>query len=160
MAITFRQASLEDVSAMAEIRARYAYTVGYWQTRIQGYLTGEHSPQKALAERVAFVAVEDSTVVGFLAGHSTRRFDCDGELEWIDVIAERQRRGIAGEMMALLAAWFIEQTTFRVCVNVAPDNLPAVNLYARHWAKPLNQYFMVWEDIRLDCLRSTSPLSS
>ena len=160
MAITFRQASLEDVSAMAEIRARYAYTVGYWQTRIQGYLTGEHSPQKALAERVAFVAVEDSTVVGFIAGHRTRRFDCDGELEWIDVIAERQRRGIAGEMMALLAAWFIEQKTFRVCVNVAPDNLPAVNLYARHGATPLNQYFMVWEDIRIDCLRSTSPLSS
>ncbi len=159
MAIEFRRAMLEDVPAMAEIRARYSYTTEYWKARIDGYLTGEDSPQKALAERVAFVAIDDAVVV-FIAGHRTRRFDCDGELEWIDVIAERQRRGIAGEMIGLLVDWFIEHEAFRICVNVAPDNLAAVKLYARHGAKPLNQYFMVWEDIRVDLVRSSSALSS
>jgi hypothetical protein len=38
-----------------------------------------------LTERAAFVAIDDGDLVGFVAGHKTRRLGCDGELQWINV---------------------------------------------------------------------------
>jgi hypothetical protein len=35
--------------------------------------------------RVSYVAFEQGLIVGFIAGHLTRRYGCDGELEWINV---------------------------------------------------------------------------
>ena len=32
-----------------------------------------------------YVTTNEDEVVGIIAGHLTRRFGCDGELEWIDV---------------------------------------------------------------------------
>jgi len=57
--------------------------------RISGYLEGGIHPQRALPSRTCYVAVEQSSVVGFVAGHLTRRYGCEGELEWINVIPER-----------------------------------------------------------------------
>jgi hypothetical protein len=48
--------------------------------------------------------------------------------------------------MATMGAWFIEHGARRVCVNVDPANAPARKLYSRFGAKPLNDYWMVWED--------------
>ena len=45
-----------------------------------------------------------------------------------------------------MGAWFIEHGARRVCVNVDPANAPARKLYSRFGAKPLNDYWMVWED--------------
>ena len=42
----------------------------FWTDRITWYLRGEHSPQQALPERAAFVAVDEGKLVGFVAGHS------------------------------------------------------------------------------------------
>jgi GNAT superfamily N-acetyltransferase len=119
----------------------------YWKTRIAGYLSGEHSPQQALAARAAFVAMEENAAVGLIAGHRTKRFGYDGELEWIDVTEKRRGQGIADGLMAAMAGWFMEENALRVCVNVAPENAVARRFYARHGAVPMKEHWMVWEDI-------------
>lgn len=149
MQVELRAASERDVAAMAEIRARNSHDVRFWHTRIAGYLKGDHSPQKALRARAIFVAVQDGGVIGFVAGHRTTRYECDGELQWIDVREESRGRGTAGRLLALMAKWFIEQNAFRTCVNVDPDNAAARNLYARFGAEPLNDFWMVWPDVRM-----------
>ncbi len=93
-----------DVAGMAALRAQTWGTEPYWAARIGGYLNGEHSPQQALAERVAFVALDGDVVVGLVAGHRTKRFGCDGELEWIDVAKEWRGQGIADGLMTAMMA--------------------------------------------------------
>jgi hypothetical protein len=83
MSFAIRAAGEHDVAGMAALRAQTWGTEPYWAARIGGYLNGEHSPQQALAERVAFVALDGDVVVGLVAGHGTKRFGCDGELEWM-----------------------------------------------------------------------------
>lgn len=130
---------------MAAIRARQWQTQEFWEDRIGGYLSGSYSPQHALSHRAVWVAVEGHTLAGFVAGHRTRRFDCDGELQWINVVEEFQGGGIADQLIGAMFAWFREQKMQRVCVNVDPANDFARSLYAKHGATPLNEYWMVWQ---------------
>jgi GNAT superfamily N-acetyltransferase len=141
-------ATLQDVPAMAAMRARNWETEEFWQARIGGYLRGSHSPQQALRERAAYVAEEEGRLAGFVAGHRTRRYECDGELQWIDVGAEHRGRGVADKLMQAMGAWFAEQDSLRVCVNVAAENVAARRLYARHGAVSLSENWMIWEDAR------------
>jgi len=119
--------------------------------RISRYLKGEHYPQHALPARAAFVAMIEGQLAGFVAGHQTHRFGCDGELQWIDVVEQRRGLGIAYRLIATIGNWFAEQGANRVCVNVAPDNIAARKVYARCGARPLNEFWMIWEDSRAMC---------
>jgi GNAT superfamily N-acetyltransferase len=149
MSVHIKPAEAQHVIAMAQIRARRWESEAFWIDRIGRYLKGEHSPQHALPPRAAFVAVEDEKVVGFVAGHRTRRYKCAGELQWIDVVEERQRQGIAGKLMETMAAWFVGQNALRVCVDVDPANAVARALYTKHGAEQLNRHWMVWPDVHV-----------
>src|SRR5579871_517043 len=146
---TIRSSEEGDIPAMAWIRAQEWESEAFWRERIGGYLQGEHSPQKALAARAAFVAVHEGKVVGFVAGHRTRRHACDGELQWINISKAHRGHGIAGQLLAAMAVWFVRQKAFRICVDVDPKNAPARKLYANYGAQPLHEHWMVWEDIRV-----------
>jgi len=146
-ALHYREAETSDVPALAQIRAADWGSEEYWQARITGYLNGELHPQKALAPRVMYVALEGDTIVGFIAGHLTRRYECDGELEWINVIPERRGTGTASELLRRLAAWFVAEKVRKVCVDVDPANPVARRFYARHGAQNLNPHWMIWNDI-------------
>jgi ribosomal protein S18 acetylase RimI-like enzyme len=148
MSVVFRAVEDQDLDAMAAIRAREWETEAYWQRRIGSYIAVEQSPQHALPTRAVFVAVDNGQVVGFVAGHRTRRYGCDAELEWINVAPEQRGRGIAGQLLAVMAFWFVEQGAFRVCVDVEPKNTVAQGLYAKYGAERLNDHWMVWEDAR------------
>jgi GNAT superfamily N-acetyltransferase len=145
----YRQADKSDVPAMARLRATRQGTEENWRMRISSYMDCEHHPQHALMPRVIYVALEGDSVVGFIAGHLTRRYACDGELEWIDVVAAHRRSGVASELLRLLAAWFSGQNARRICVNVDPANIVARRFYARHGAEPLNPHWLVWNDISI-----------
>ena len=153
MPITLRPGELSDVPLMAAIRAHEWETESFWTGRIGLYLSGEHSPQQALPARAVFVALDGTELVGFVAGHRTRRLGCDGELQWVNVAEERRGQGIAERLMVKIGAWFVEQDAYRVCVNVAPKNTTARRLYRRCGAQPLNDHWMVWEDSRAMCAR-------
>jgi GNAT superfamily N-acetyltransferase len=85
--------------------------------------------------------------MGFVAGHLTRRYRCDGELQWIDVVAERRRRGVATKLLRLIASWFVLQGARRIRVDAG--NSAARQLYQANGAEELNQHWMVWNDIGL-----------
>ena len=134
---------------MAKIRACEWGNEADWVERIAKYLSGEHSPQHALPTRATFVAVDEGSVVGFVSGHRTRRYGCEGELQWLNVIRERRKQGIAGRMLVIMGAWFVEQNCLRVCVDVNPQNTAARELYSKFGAVPLRPNWMVWQDARL-----------
>jgi GNAT superfamily N-acetyltransferase len=147
IAVLYRQSENTDIPAMAGIRASEWGNLEYWKTRISQYLNGARSPHRALAPRTCYVAVEQSSVVGFVAGHLTRRYACQGELEWINVIPERRGTGVASELLRLLAGWFVQQQALRICVDVDPANARARAFYTRHGAERLNKHWLVWNDI-------------
>jgi GNAT superfamily N-acetyltransferase len=93
------------------------------------------------------VAQEGNDLIGYIAGHLTRRFGCAGELQWIYVSPPRRRGGVASRLLRCLAEWFKQQQETWVCVNVATSNTAAHAFYARNGAEVMNQHWLVWENI-------------
>lgn len=145
--LVFRVAHPADFPAMAEIRAGDWGTADYWVERIERYLDNSSSPGQALQERVAYVCVDCERVVGLVAGHLTRRFGCDGELQWISVRPEFRRHGVASELFRWMAEWFVEHGARHICVDVEPTNETARRFYARQGAEDFKPSWMVWKDI-------------
>lgn len=146
-AITYRPALLSDVAAMATLRDRSGWTGGAGAETMTRYLAGEHHPQQALAPRVALLAEGADGLLGYIAGHHTTRFACEGELQWLLVAPAARGSPVPAGLLAALGAWFVDAGARRICVNVAPENAPARRLYARHGAVPLSEYWMVWADM-------------
>jgi GNAT superfamily N-acetyltransferase len=147
--VYYRLVDKSDIPAMARMRAAEWETEEYWRVRISRYLNRELHPQQALMPRVSYVALEGDSLLGFIAGHLTRRYACDGELEWVNVIPERRGSAVASELLRLLAAWFAEQKASRICVDVDPANTTARRFYLRHGADKLNEHWLVWDDIKV-----------
>jgi GNAT superfamily N-acetyltransferase len=142
-----RTAHESDIPGMAVIRALEWGSRDEWERRLAAYLAGTHYPQKALRPRACYVAMMDDTLAGFIAGHLTRRYGCDGELQWINVHPEWQRRQVGSGLLREMASWFVDERAVRVCVDVDPGNAPARAFYERHGALELNRHWLVWNDI-------------
>jgi GNAT superfamily N-acetyltransferase len=145
--VVYRRAALEDVPAMAELRSTSGWEGGAGAETMRRYLAGQHHPQQALAARAAFLAEVDGTLAGFIAGHLTKRFGCDGELQWLLVAPAWRGSPAAGGLLQELARWFATQRAARICVNVASDNERARHFYSRHGATDLAPHWMEWPDI-------------
>jgi GNAT superfamily N-acetyltransferase len=145
--LLFRPATLRDVAAMAQLRTEHWGNAPDWERTIASYLSGEHHPRHALLPRVAVIAEQDGEVIGFIAGHLTRRYRCDGELQWINVSPDYRGQGVATELLRELADWFASHNARRICVDVQPRNATARTFYTRHGAEPLNDHWLVWENI-------------
>jgi ribosomal protein S18 acetylase RimI-like enzyme len=104
--MSYREAALSDVAGMAQVRAHDWGSEEYWQERITLYLSGQLHPREAMHPRIAFVCMDGDQVAGLIAGHLTRRFGCDGELEWISVRPEYRGQKIASHLLCLLAGGF------------------------------------------------------
>lgn len=158
--IQYRQAQRADIPHMAAIWAIEKGEGGTSEQRMTAYFDGLHHPQHALAPRVIYVAHEGEAMIGYIAGHLTRRFACDGELEWLYVLPERRRSGVASGLMPCLAAWFRLQNASRVCVNVARGNTAAIRFYAKHGAEPMKLGWMMWSDFAASIEKSSSTAST
>lgn len=124
------------------------FEAGPADPRMARYLRCEHHPQKALMQRVMYVAEGSDGAIGYIGGHLTERYECDGELQYLYVVPERRRSGIASGMLHLLAAWFVSHAASRICVDVTPENKRARAFYLRHGAVHLNTHWLVWPDLR------------
>ncbi len=142
-----REANIADVPALARIRSLDWGDEEYWKVRISDYLACKTSPRLALKPRVIYVALEGDSLRGFIAGHLTRRYACQGELQWIDVMPERRRAGVASQLLRHLADWFVQRNALRICVDVDPANIAARQFYTRLGAGILKPHWMVWKDI-------------
>jgi GNAT superfamily N-acetyltransferase len=143
-AVHYRKADLADVPRLSRL-PREGEAGGDSADRMSRYLAGVHHPQQALPPRAMWIATEGESPIGYVAGHLTRRFGCDGELQWIYVVAEHRRARVASGLLHLLAEWFLEHGARRVCVDVGDDS--ARPFYRRHGARDLNRHWMVWNDI-------------
>jgi len=144
--LRFREASSADVPAMERSRVGDP-EVGRADERMVAYLEGRHHPQQALAARTAFIALDGDDVVGYIVGHATTRFGCDGEVQHLYVAPPYRRRGVATRLLQRLAAWFTAHGIARVCVDVDIDSPAAVPTYLALGARPLDRYWYVWVDI-------------
>jgi ribosomal protein S18 acetylase RimI-like enzyme len=115
---------------------------------LAAYVGGTHHPQHALALRAVYVAVSGRSVVGYIAGHLTRRHACDGEVQYLWVAPQHRRQGIATELLRQLGEWFAAQRASKVCVNVAEDNVVAQRFFRGCGAGDLERHWLVWVDIR------------
>jgi GNAT superfamily N-acetyltransferase len=113
--------------------------------RMAQYLAGEHHPQHALPPRALWMAIAGDLPVGYVAGHLTRRFGCDGELQWIYVVPDHRRTRVASALLGLLVDWFIENGARRICVDVGSEE--SRPFYLHHGALELSRHWMVWDDI-------------
>ena len=143
-AVRLRRADLADVPGLACLRQE-GEAGGASTERMTRYLAGEHHPQEALLPRAMWVALAGDAPIGYVAGHLTRRFGCDGELQWIYVVSEHRRTQVASQLLALLAQWFLDYNARYVCVDVGDD--AARPFYRRFGAVDLNKHWMAWSDI-------------
>ena len=119
---------------------------GRWLRGSHDAIPGGRAPsQQALAPRVMWMAEDDGAPIGYIAGHLTRRFGCDGELHWIYVVREHRGTEVASELLRRLAAWLVERSAPRVCVDVGDEQ--AGRFYKRHGAEDLAKHWLVWNDI-------------
>ena len=153
--IVYREATEQDIPRIAELRAAYSGTAGYWTERIGDYHKGVLYPQKARRPRIMFVACDGDQIVAFIAGHLSTRYECQGELQWIDTIETHRRRGIASLLLQLLGKWFIENAAHKVCVD--PGNADARRFYQANGAQNLNEHWMFWPDIRAIVHKADEP---
>lgn len=129
--------------------------------RMARYLRLEHHPGHAGTPRVVMIAravAEDGDLpggpVGYIGGHRTTRFDCDGELQYLYVAPPARRSGVASAMLARLWAWFRNEGIHRICVDVEPSNTRARTFYRSHGAADLDPHWLVWPDIRESVIRA------
>jgi len=144
--ITYRRAEIADIPALSGLREQHE-SGGSSDERMGLYLAGEHHPQHALPLRVMFYATDDRGPLGYIAGHLTRRFDCEGELQWIYVVPGHRGTGVAAQLLRQLALWFIERSARRICVDVEPANGLARRFYRKHGARDLASHWQIWNDI-------------
>jgi GNAT superfamily N-acetyltransferase len=144
--IRYRAATSADVPAMAACRLTDP-GAGAADPRMAAYFDGHHHPQQALAPRTGYVAVVGDAVVGYIAGHRTTRYGCEGEVQYLFVAPQYRRRGIATALVRAMADWFMEQGAVHVCVNVSPDNPAARPFYESMGARPLKKFWYAWNDI-------------
>ncbi len=147
MSITYRVATQSDVAAMARLRERSSWEGGTDEARMRLYLAGEHHPQHAQLPRVALLAEQDGILIGFIAGHLTTRFGCEGELQWILVDPAHRGSPAATGLLHHLTHWFAENNAHQICVNVEPDNHRARAFYQRHGARERDAYWLVWHEM-------------
>ena len=144
--VEYREATIADVPAMALCRATDA-VAGPADDRMVAYFEGRHHPHQALAARIGYVAVADSVVIGYIAGHETRRLDCKGEVQYLYVTPEYRRQGVGTTLLEHLAQWFRVRGAATVCVNVNIDSPPAAPFYLSCGALPINAHWYFWPDI-------------
>src|SRR4051794_22853255 len=145
--VWYRQATSADAASMAPCRLPDS-DAGASDHRMAAYFDGRHHPQQALLPRVGYAAFVGDTLIGYIAGHLTRRYGYDGEVQYLYVAPTHRRRGVAASRLRLLVGWFQEQGVTRVCVNANPGSPPAVPFYTSQGAVALNRYWYAWEDVR------------
>jgi GNAT superfamily N-acetyltransferase len=139
--IRYARAEPSDVPSLVRMRGEEDPP----DARMLAYLVGEHHPRHALGPLAMWMALDGESPVGYVAGHLTRRFECDGELQYLYVVPSHRRSGVASGLLASLAAWFAEQDARRVCVDVGSEE--GRRFYRSQGATDLAPHWMVWDDV-------------
>jgi ribosomal protein S18 acetylase RimI-like enzyme len=113
---------------------------------LTAYLEGKHHPRDALVARAAYLALVADQIVGYVAGHLTRRYGCDAEVQHLWVAPRYRRLGIGTELLRRQQSWFASQAAARVCVNVAADNEVAQVFFRGRGARDIRPSWLGWTE--------------
>lgn len=147
--LLFRVATDADVPDMTACRLRDS-EAGPADSRMASYFRCEHHPQCALPPRTGYVALASGTVIGYIAGHLTTRHGCAGEVQYLFVVPESRRRGIATRLVRLMANWFLHHSAVKVCVCLDTRSPSARPFYEKLGAvalSPKRPYWLTWENM-------------
>ena len=97
-------------------------------------------------ELLAVPVIVSNEIVGFIAGQRSTRMGCEGELQWMFVLPERQREGVGAALLAPMAEWFVQQDSRHVIIDAPPENGFRA-FYLKYGATPFDEYWLHWEDI-------------
>lgn len=147
--IHFREATVIDVPAIARLCSETRQEESYWRARIDGYMNLAFNPHQATSTRLIYVAVHKGNIIGFIAGHLTRRTDYPGQIQWIATADQCRSTGVGSELLWILSAWFSEKNALGVRTDIDPENLSVQEFYQYHHASSINKYWLFWDDIRL-----------
>ena len=148
-AIRYREATLLDVPEIARLCAETNLEEGYWRARLIGYMKLEFNPHQATNQRLMYVAVYKGMVIGFVAGHLTKRQEYAGQIQWIATDVKHRRSGVGSELLWIMAGWFIDHQVASVRVDLDPENTTGQAFYQYHHAASINRYWLYWDDIRV-----------
>ena len=153
-----RPARSSDLDDLARVRAQAVVASPFYddavdeseefnrfRPRIVGYFAGTYHPSFAQSARTVVVA-DGGTVIGFGAAHESTRLGCTGELQWMFIPPQWQRKGIGLTLLKSLADWFAQVRSTRVIVD-APPGSPGRAFYTRYGALALDEYWLYWPDI-------------
>jgi GNAT superfamily N-acetyltransferase len=156
-AIQFREARIEDVDRIARVNSDTLrecglatpeiYDIERQRNRWDGYMRGLQHPRHALAPRIVVAAFVEELMVGYIAGHFSRRHRMEGELQSLYVLKTHHGLGIGSALLIRLAEWFAANGRQSVCVGVDPAN-PYRRFYEKHGARYFNEHWLAWDDIR------------
>jgi GNAT superfamily N-acetyltransferase len=146
--VRYRHAKETDISAMARLCAPDRAGEEYWKDRLTAYVNRTLHLEKGLEPRVVHVATDGRSLVGFAAGHLSRRERCDGEVKWLHVLPAHRGKGVASDLLRLLALWFAGQNAERICVEIDPANITGREFCRRRGALILSEHLWVWNDIK------------
>jgi ribosomal protein S18 acetylase RimI-like enzyme len=147
--VRYRHAKETDIPGMATLSAAKHTDEGYWKERISSYVNRSLHLEKGLEPRVLHVATDGRNLVGFAAGHLSRRQQCDGEVQWLNILPSHRRQGVASDLLRLLAMWFVAQNAERVCVEIDPANVAGREFCKQSGALILSERLWVWNDIKV-----------
>lgn len=156
-----RRADADDAATIAQINRdciRASHTMLYsademdswplefYENRWRSYLTGERSPNLALAPRVAFLAHVCGEPVGFSACHHTTKWNVDAELQSLHVLQEHQRHGIGTLLFAHCVRWARDENRRSLGVDVALEN-PYRTFYIKHGGIAHDPHTYAWHNL-------------
>lgn len=143
-AIRYRKAGIDDVPRIAQVNSDTLrecglgtpemYEAERLRKRWESYTRGLHHPRYALKPRILFAAFVDKLMVGYIAGHFSRRYGAEGELQSIYVLKDHQGQGLGTSLLMRLAAWFAFHDRRSVCVGIDPAN-PYKRFYEKYGAR-------------------------
>jgi predicted acetyltransferase len=69
-------------------------------------------------------------------------------VKWLHVLPTHRGKGVASDLLRLLAMWFVAQNAERVCVEIDPANAAGREFCKHHGALILSERLWVWNDIK------------
>ena len=147
--IRYREATVLDIPEIAKLCSHQGEDETYWKGRIHGYITLEFNPHQATSARLVYVAVHKGIIIGFIAGHLTKRTDYPGQIQWITTAEQVRRTGVGSELLWILAGWFMDNQVKSVRVDIDPKQTGSMGFYRYHHAMSINTYWQYWDDIQV-----------
>ena len=144
--VHIRAATSDDAEAMAQCRVSDP-SAGPADPRVAAYFDHRHTPRLALGPRAGFVALDGDRIIGYVAGHLTKRYGYQGEVQYLFVAMEHRRQRVATALLEQLAFWFLQHDARRVCVDVNLDSASAQPFYESVGARSFRPHWWGWEHI-------------